>query len=388
MVRSTLTLGLVLALAGCGRAPMATPAATNGPLTAAEADLVALLPPGERQESEDATAINLTPPAPPTDADFAPLRTMLLEARELLGIEAGFKDDTELVPYLASLVRAKSVEVYDREGFLHQLGIDKPLSTGKTDWDTFPAVCAIKGYTPGAVFGEHELRSQKLAWKIASSFPRMYTVLARAVNPALEATCRLRAPWKKPFVVHQTAHATGQTAPERYKYKLQFDPDVHNGVPGTQPPGRKAYGTYTIALGLGFPAEAAARVGKTCNDVDEDGGVPYPDTGPYPGSGLDRHFNLDRKGQDTRLVWAKRHLAQAIAFGRQTAWVEAEIELGVGLHSLQDSFAHGQLTPYLHGTIGEYPDDLRFNPIGYVEVAKATQAYLKAYLNGLRSSSN
>jgi hypothetical protein len=307
---------------------------------------------------------------------------MMLEARDLLGIEAAFKDDKELVPYLTSLLRAKAVETYDREGFLHSLGIEKPMSTGKADWDTFPAVCAVKGYSPGAEWGEHELPSQRLAWKIASTFPRTYTLLARAVNPALEVTCRLRHDWKKPFVPQQTAHPTGQSAAARYGYHLQFDPDVHSGVPGTQPPGRKAYGTYYIAMKLGFPEEAAARVGVVCDKVDG-GETPYGDTGPFPGDGLDRHFNLDRGGQDTRLVWAKRHLQQAIAFGRQTAWNEAEVELGVGLHSLQDAFAHGQLTPYLHGTIGEYPDDLRYDPIGYVEVAKATQAYLGAYLKAI-----
>jgi hypothetical protein len=138
---------------------------------------------------------------------------------------------------------------------------------------------------------------------------------------------------------------------------------------------------------MGFPDDAARRLGEICNGVDGDSDVkvPYPNTGPMPLQGIDRHFNLDRKHEDTRYVWAQRHLQAAIAFGKQTSWVEAETELGMGLHSLQDSFAHGQVTPYLHGTIGEFPDDLRFDPIAYLEAEKATRGYIRAYLNGIQA---
>ena len=97
---------------------VATPAAP-GALSAQQAELVAQLPDAERQEASDATAIPIgPPPLPPSDADLAPLRTMMLQARDMLGIEAAFKDDTELVPYLTTLLKAHAVETYDREGFL------------------------------------------------------------------------------------------------------------------------------------------------------------------------------------------------------------------------------------------------------------------------------
>lgn len=154
-------------------------------------------------------------------------------------------------------------------------------------------------------------------------------------------------------------------------------------MPTLDDPDGTRYGTYAIARNLGFSEEQAHRVAVTCFAVDRNH-TPYGKTGPSPLDQMDRHFNLDRGGQDTRMVWASRHLQQAIAFGRETSYDEAEVELGMGLHSLQDAFAHGQLTPSMHGVIGEFPDNVTYSPVSFYEATGATVAYLRAYLHALK----
>jgi hypothetical protein len=386
----TLTLSLAACSAGREVVPAAMmPADDDAQMRAAEAQL----PAAERQEAAQAATIRtMGAPAKPSEKDLAPLRALIPQAEAAIGAKVTYKNDGELVPYLASLLHALPVSSYDRQGFLHDLGLEAPLSSGRQDDDTFAAVRQVKDYSVGVNIGDHELATQALAYKIAKASPAVYNTVAIGLNPLLEAYGRLHANWKKPFTPAQTAHPTGISPTSEYPgaygstapthgYRLLFDPDMHDGEPGTIPTDRKgSYGTYGIALRLGFPEDAARRIATTCNNIDEPGKTPYGRTDPLPMGGLDRHFNLDRHGQDTRYVWAQRHLEAAIAFGRQTSYTEAEIELGCGLHSLQDSFAHGQLTPCLHGTIGDYPDDVCYDPIAFLEASRATEAYLRRYL--------
>lgn len=389
--RSSAPALLAIALTACSTAPTSMVEGTaqsseTVALKAAEAEL----PADQKAEAAEAATIrNLGAPASVDPAQVASFRAMIAKAEGLIGAKTNFKDDGELMPYLASLTHAKPAASYDRQGYLRTLGLEAPLTSGKTDDDTFAAVRALKGYTVGVNIGDHELASQALALKIALAAPRTYAAIAVVLNPMLEAYGRLRANWKKPFTPAQTAHPLGVASDQRYAdaYRLasRFDPDVHSGEPGTIPQDRTgSYGTYGIARGMGFSDEVAKRIATTCNNVDEPGKTPYGKTQPLPMGALDRHFNLDRKGQDTRYVWAARHFNAAVDYAKKSAYVEAEIELGCGLHSLQDSFAHGQLTPCLHGTIGDYPDNVRYDPIAYLEARQATTAYLKQYLDQIR----
>lgn len=353
----------------------------------------AALPASERQEAAEAARID--PQArlvPASEDELAPYRAALTQAEKLLGFKHAYRNETELTAYLTTYVKAKPVGEYDREGFLAELGLTSPRAGGRTDGPTFAAVLAIPGLTPGADHGGHERPAQALAMRFAVANPKLYAGLAVVVNPGLEAPSRLKGKWRKAFSPLQAPAPTGQSAPERYagayamfkRYGLAFDDDVHSGLPGTAPDGTLEYGTSGMLRQLGFTEEVLTRIARTTNAVDEPDATPYGRTHPLVFGQMDRHFNLDRRGQDTRLLWAKRHLDAAVGYARQTAYAEAEVELGCGLHSLQDSFAHGQLSPYLHGTIGHFPDDVHYNPLAYLEAASATQAYMRRYLERLR----
>jgi hypothetical protein len=379
---------VALAIASCA-APTPLPTAQLNAGSPAEAAAIesakAQMDPADRAEAESAasiTALEGLKPAP--EADILVLRSMLPDAVKEVGHELRFKSDAELVPYLRSIALARPVETYDREGFLKGLGLS-PRAPGKVDTDTFWAVRQVAGYSTGIGDGEHVIPSQALAYRIAKGNPIFYRTIAPGVNVGLEAYGRVRGMYRKPFVVAQQPHPTGIPVAARYAppataFHVLFDPDMHLGLPG-QLTGTESYGTYGIAQRMGFTAEQAARIASTCDNVDNRDKTPYGRTEPLPLGSMDRHFNFNRKGQDTRYVWASRHLEAAVAFGKQSSYDEAEIELGMGLHSLQDSFAHGQLSPCLHGTIGDFPDNVSYDPIAYLEAARATEAYLKRYFD-------
>ncbi|HEY9722385.1 MAG TPA: hypothetical protein V6D47_10240 [Oscillatoriaceae cyanobacterium] len=400
-VSSWIGIGLLsLCLSACATHNVVAPTAleTSGGDGAMQAAAVQLSP-TQRKEAADAAAIHtFGAPATPSEAQLDALRALLPRAEALIGAKLAFKDDSELVPYLASLAHALPVSSYDPQGYLHGLGIENPVASGRTDNDTFAAVRQIKSYTVGITIGTHELASQAMAYNAAFEHPETYAAAAVVLNPMLEAYSRLRALWRRRFVPAQKVHPTGLTPVQRYPqaygttpaasaYHLLFDTDFHSGEPSTSLAGRTgAYGTYNIALRLGFSDDSARRIAESCNDVDFPNKTPYGHTEPLPFGSMDRHFNLDRHGEDTRYVWAQRHFQAALSYASQTSYNEAEVELGVGLHSLQDSFAHGQLTPCLHGTIGDFPDNVCYNPVGFLEATQATEAYLRRYLSDISAT--
>jgi hypothetical protein len=153
-----------------------------------------------------------------------------------------------------------------------------------------------------------------------------------------------------------------------------FNPDFHVGS--------KKYGTFAIGRSLGFSIRQARRIGRA-NDAIDFNKSPYGRTRSEAGNAPSRHFNLNvgnpEKG-DTRLIWAKRHLDAAVELARRGQFSQAEKELGYGLHSLQDSFAHGQMSPFTHFVLGSIPDRVEYNPTAMYEATRATRAYLKTYL--------
>lgn len=317
------------------------------------------------------------------------LREQVAIAEKLSGKPSRFQNDQELQAYLGSLEKAKPQDAYDRGGFLANLGLTGLRASGRTDRPTLDAVRQIPHYRPENELGGKPIWIQQRFFDLAIHHPNVFMTLTKGTNPILEAKGKLEKDWKKPFVAKQDAVPTGLTPQERYKDALtkmdamgwRFESDFHGGLP-VLPGDHPMYGTYAIAKALGFDEAAAVHFGKMSNGVDENI-TPYGKTSPSPLDKIDRHFNLDRKAQDTRLVYAANHLAAAIAYAKQTAYDQAEIELGCGLHSLQDLFAHGQLSPSMHAVLGHFPDEVDWNPVGFYEATLATGAYMAAYLEAV-----
>lgn len=315
-------------------------------------------------------------------------RPQLLEevraSERITGKPVAFKNETQLGVYLDSVEAAKGVGQYDRDGFLGKtLGLESPRAPGREDKPTLKAVRAVDDYRPDDEIMGSKL-PQQFFFEIAKAAPGLFLFLTKLANPLMEAPGQISGNWKKPFELKQAAHPSDVSPDERYpdaylslRAPLKFGEDFHAGL--TEADGARPYGTYAIARQLGFGDQQAQRIAQTDNGIDFNT-TPYGKTSYHPTDEMDRHFNFDRDHQDTRLVWAANHLQAAIAFGRQGSYDEAEIELGAGLHSLQDLFAHGQLSPAVHATIGEFPDDVRLNPIATYEATLATGAYLRTYL--------
>ena len=311
-------------------------------------------------------------------------------AQQLMGKPLSYTSQGELEAYLTTVRQSEPLADYDPKGFLvKQLKLGDVRASGRTDRPTLEALRKIPQYHPTNTLAGLPILPQRALFALAKASPSLFLALTKATNPAMEAISKAKAKWKKPFVSVQKASPTGLTPQQRYPgvlssdlfRPLSFDRDFHAGTPDTSSKGR--YGTYAIAKGMGFSEAEANRIARMDEGIDTNQ-TPYGRTSFSPLDEMDRHFNLAAKGQeDSRLVWAQRHLQAAIAFGKQTAYNQAEVELGAGLHSLQDLFAHGQLTPSTHATIGEFPDDVTYNPVAFYQATEATQAYLQAYISGI-----
>lgn len=312
-------------------------------------------------------------------------------AERLMGKKVAFANPAEFEAYLDTMRAFKPQASFDPQGFLASLGLRDLKASGRTDAPVLKAIQAMPNYRPHS-HGENgkDIWIQQRCFDLLRKAPRLFTAITKITTPIIQLPSRFKGLWHKTFTPAQVPVPTGVPAKERYKEALavlpaieaQFESDFHSGIPATNNPTHPGYGTYSIAKMMGFDAAAARRFGTGSNGVDENI-TPYGKTDPgFFGQG-DRHFNLDLKGQDTRLVWAQRHLEAAIAYGKQGAFDQAEVELGVGLHSMQDLFAHGQLTESMHAVIGQYPDEVDLNPIGFYEGTQATIAYLRAYLRAI-----
>src|SRR5262249_11187877 len=155
--------------------------------------------------------------------------------------------------------------------------------------------------------------------------------------------------------------------------QLAFEANFHEGSIARE--GVKGFGTYDIGQGLGFSEEQATRIARFDYNVDKDEtGWTGPDgktarvTHGAQGGDLRFDYNMAKDGEeDTRLVAAETHLDRAIAAAKLGQYDAAEQELGVGLHSLQDIFAHGQIRPATHGFLATFPDHLVEIPVGAYE---------------------
>lgn len=303
------------------------------------------------------------------------------------GQQLSFKTAKAEDSYLKSLDMALPVEKYDPNGFLKSLGLWGIAGAGRDDKAFIQAV-KDTDYRPHFGSKSISIPIPGFIMKGMINGSPTYHAVQGWVDPALSAYTNKRGMWKKPFDPKQAAKPTDETPQHRYPQVfagttglLEWGNDFHNG----DSEGAAGYGTFQIAKALGLSEEQSRRISGTDYGVDMNT-TPYGKTGPIVIGQMDRHFNFDRDGEDTRILWARRHLEQAIALGRKGSFDEAEVELGVGLHSLQDLFAHGQVNPAVHATLGKFVDDPTWSPVSMVEATVATRNYIKAYFTGITSA--
>ncbi len=133
--------------------------------------------------------------------------------------------------------------------------------------------------------------------------------------------------------------------------------------------------TLSMAVELGFDSEDARTIAEANIEIDKNY-KPEQNIKNYW-----RHFDplawLPLR-HDSRESYADYHLRLAVETGKI-------FHLGMGLHSLQDKYAHG-LIPFqkdlliLRRCIGNWRDDPKLNPKAYDETKAATCEYLKRFL--------
>jgi hypothetical protein len=314
-------------------------------------------------------------------------RDEMAMAATVTGAKLNFKTPKAEAGYLKSLEMAQPMEQYDPKGFLKSLGLWGLAGAGRGD-DAFVQAVKDTDYKPHFGSKSISIPIPGFIMKGMVNGSKSFVAVQGWVDPALAAYTNKRGMWKKPFEPGQKAKPTDVTPQERYpnvqnagSALVDWGNDFHNG----DSEGDHGYGTFQIAKAMGLSEEQARRISGSDYGVDMNT-TPYGKTGPIVIGQMDRHFNFDRTGEDTRILWAHRHLEQAIELGRKGSYDEAEVELGVGLHSLQDLFAHGQVKPAVHATLGKFVDDPLWSPVSMVEATVATRNYLRAYLKGITST--
>lgn len=312
------------------------------------------------------------------------------------GQKCTYKTPEQIRAYLASL-NGYSQKSYDTHGFLKNLGLENLKSSGRTLNQFLLVLNTVENYKPNNTF------IQKPFFWLLKKDPQTFESISDFVNLIAELPCQIKKEWEKPFQTGFKPNPNNPIIPANQWYQnVQMDDkgaikvkklstkdittlwgeDFHMGDPDNNTGFN--YGTFSIAKSLGFTDAQARRISLSNIAIDENKSI-YGRTDSFPFGDMDRHFNLNlsdiNKEEDTRLIWARRHLEQAVILAKKGAYLEAEQELGYGLHSLQDMFAHGQLKSTEHGTMGNFPDMIAHNPIGFAEATLATTAYLKAYLN-------
>lgn len=321
--------------------------------------------------------------------------------------------------YRASLDTAVPMQAYDPNGVLRQLGLHVAQSSGRTNDGMLRAFLATKlpgetpyqpdtQYVPGAMKWLH-----RPMLKLLDLSPTTFEFVAKGFDwytfqpDHRIARQQQRSGIKPPDIgqIGDNGPRSNQSPWERYGDTVTgrllnaardlkpivhlYERDFHAGTPpaGQSRP-TQTYGTYAIARRLGFSHEQAERLGRFDYDVDEDQ-TRYGKTVSARGAAgdLSRHFNVSPPGQeDSRIIWARRHLDLAVHLAQRGFYQRAEEEVGIGLHSLQDMFAHGQITPTAHVVLSGFPDEIGYNPQGMQEATVVTTGYLKEFLRRVLES--
>lgn len=320
--------------------------------------------------------------------------------------------------YIHSIKQSRPLHHYDRDGFLASIGLTQSQTYGRVD-HSIPPLLKQVNYKPDTGHISPRLKFlQKVFFNILKFSPGSFNAITKIVEPFLtrkdkKSKAWLKQPIPQTHVASQTPLSRG-LARNQYNHTLiaqyqgrsmpplksffnqhfnvkrnnqmsfMFERDFHMGVPKAGKP-QKHYGTYSLARRLGFSHEQASRIGTADFDIDLNK-TPYGKTASFPNERPSRHFDLNSKEiakGDTRFIWARRHLQAAIDLARKGRFEQAELELGYGLHGLQDSFAHGHISMSMHAVVPEFPDNVKYNPVAVYEASVATVGYLNTYLKAL-----
>jgi hypothetical protein len=305
----------------------------------------------------------------------------------------------------------KAIESYDPNGFLAEMGLAECLTAGRTYLEMLRAFHLVKEYVPDPRYFPLSKRISALVQKTLLSISAVSPRLIKVVD------------WLADYLVVkkiEKGYMKSKNDPGRYgrmeeilkgdrsdltkeaRYfgilrktvpQYAWDRGPHTGSVGPGRQGAENFGTYDIALKLGFAESQAKRIAIKCYDVDL-GKTHYHDpndkTKPRATStageigDIHRHYNRSPEGEeDTRITAAKIHLARSLDLIDERYYDAAERELAIGLHSLQDVLSHSQLTPTTHTIMGEFPDFVKYHPIAMYETAVVTENYLKKFIAGL-----
>lgn len=357
-------------------------------------------------------------PQPRTQADY---QKIFAWVEEVTGKPIAYQNERSQAAYIAS-IQGESQEKYDTQGFLKTLGIQNAQTYGRNDKGVHHLLTTID-YTPHSEEVSKALQmAQKTFFWFFERFPNTFDKVANLadkyyferkdtkaqswVNDAVPAKGipqkqilpaeQVKAHYRDNLLsrfASQNIAMQSQDYFDRYfknsppsELGALFEDDFHMGVPE---PGETPhnYGTYAIATQLGFSHEQAVRFGTANFDMDLNV-TEYGDTDAFPNARPSRHFNLNKhqpeKG-DTRFIWAQRHLDAALALAKRGEFEQAEREIGYGLHSIQDAFAHGHIRLASHAITDNIPDGVDYNPVGAYEATLATIGYLKRYMDAIQA---
>jgi hypothetical protein len=309
----------------------------------------------------------------------------------------------------------RSIDSYDPHRFLAGLGLAHPMTAGRTNVEMLRGFHLIDDYRPDTRYFPFPAAIAAALQKVLLALSRLSPHLIDAIDRLIDRLVVKKM--EKPAGVDRSDHdrygrveqlvkgdrsAISKTA--RYfgivRQNLRqyaWEEGIHTGSikPGRTETGN--FGTYDIALKLGFTQVQAGRIAHMCFAVDSSS-THYHDpddetqprmTGTEAGRGeIHRHYNRSPcRDEDTRITAARIHFDRALDLAGDGYYDAAEQELGIGLHSLQDIFCHAHITPSLHTVLAEFPDLVKYHPLAMYETAVVTEGYLKKFIVGLKLDS-
>lgn len=323
--------------------------------------------------------------------------------------------DLQVFDKYKDILGGRPIESFDPNGFLRELGLSKSLTAGRSNIEMLRAFLLIDDYRPDARYFP---MPEKIAAVIQKTLlfiniisPHLVDAVDRLINPLVVKKLEEKYVTQEHHLYpygrfEEIVKGNHYELPKEERYfgilrkkvsQYAWDNGPHSGSIDPGRDGSENFGTYDIALTLGFTESQAGRIAIKCYDVDiSKTHYHHPNdktkpriTGTVGEIGdIHRHYNRNPCGsEDTRIVAAKIHLDRALNLADQGYYDTAEQELAIGLHSLQDIFSHSQLTPVVHTLIGEFPDFVKYHPWSMFETALATEGYLKKFIEGLNLNS-
>jgi len=314
-----------------------------------------------------------------------------------------------------STLGGRPIDSYDPHRFLADLGLAQPMTAGRTNVEMLRALHLVDDYQPDTRYfplpATIAAVLQKILLALSRLSPHLVNAIDRLIDQLVVKKMEKRSGIDRPNHdrygrVEQIVKGDRSQASKAARYfgivrqkirQYAWEEGIHTGSIDQGRPGTENFGTYDIALKLGFTKDQAGRIAHMCFAVDNSKTHYYdPDdetqprmTGTEAGRGeIHRHYNRSPCGvEDTRITAARLHCDRALDLADDGYYDAAEQELGIGLHSLQDIFCHAHITPSLHTLLAEFPDLVRYHPLAMYETAVVTEGYLKKFIVGLKLDS-